>query len=600
MDSSHDLGPSHLCDHLASTGCHAYVAAMPDPLSLEQRVARLEQLVARLLERPGESDAGPPASSDEPPQGVARGPISADSGGASAEVESAAGLADHGERWLGRVGVAFVVLAFGFLFRYALDQGWIGPAPRLVLGLLAGTAMLVVGLRLEGSRERYSHYLLGGSIALYYLVGFASYELYGLVPFALAFAFMCVVTVLAFILAERQRLPSLAGIGASGGLLTPFLVSTGSVNVPTLVAYTMLVLVGSGAIQFLRGWRSLLLVLGFGGLSVIGFAASLASGPPAGFERVMVVIGIFAVWALFGVIPLLRAHLHRSDPDTWPEPPLGRWWTLFAPSPRMTVWLLRVACVAAASITVAELGGLFSSERATYGVLFGVASVVYLALGRSVVGTPSAFNAAAETASILLILAVSLTLFDYRVMLPLAVAGMGMHLASKHWGLRGVGMLAHVLFAQLVILLVSRSDLGGIATGSPFGVREVGALGAIVLMVMTSFVLETALAKRLYRIAAHVGFLVWLVTQFGPTEYGQELISLSWGAYGIALLLLSLRLGQKGVQLAGLATLGLVAGKLLIVDMAQVDVIWRILLFMGFGGAFLGLSYLINRTAKSD
>lgn len=42
-----------------------------------------------------------------------------------------------------------------------------------------------------------------------------------------------------------------------------------------------------------------------------------------------------------------------------------------------------------------------------------------------------------------------------------------------------------------------------------------------------------------------------------------------------------------------------VAAKLLVVDMAQVDVIWRILLFMGFGAAFLGLSYLIKRWAKS-
>jgi hypothetical protein len=34
--------------------------------------------------------------------------------------------------------------------------------------------------------------------------------------------------------------------------------------------------------------------------------------------------------------------------------------------------------------------------------------------------------------------------------------------------------------------------------------------------------------------------------------------------------------------------------------MAQVDVVWRILLFMGFGAAFLGLSYLINRESTAD
>ena len=48
------------------------------------------------------------------------------------------------------------------------------------------------------------------------------------------------------------------------------------------------------------------------------------------------------------------------------------------------------------------------------------------------------------------------------------------------------------------------------------------------------------------------------------------------------------------MQQAGLATLGLTAGKLLLVDMAQLDVVWRILVFLGFGGAFLALSYLVN------
>ena len=274
----------------------------PDPVSLEQRVARLERLVARLLEQSGQPGEGPAAAEEPRPRG-ARGPESwswarpagesASTGRAHASAtddplaagrgEAAAsrapGLADHGERWLGRVGVAFVVLAFGFLFKYAFDQGWIGPALRLLLGLVAGTAMLVIGLRLEGSRERYSQYLLGGAIAVFYLVGFASYELYELVPFAFAFAFMSATTVLAFVLAERQRLQSLALIGAAGGLATPFLITTGVANVPGLVAYTTLLLAGAGAIQFLRGWRTLFVLLGFGGLAVMALAVDIASGP---------------------------------------------------------------------------------------------------------------------------------------------------------------------------------------------------------------------------------------------------------------------------------------------------------------------------------
>ena len=126
-----------------------------------------------------------------------------------------------------------------------------------------------------------------------------------------------------------------------------------------------------------------------------------------------------------------------------------------------------------------------------------------------------------------------------------------------------------------------------------------GALGVIALALTTTFVLRTATEKQVYWIAAHIAFLVWLATQFLPMRYGQELISLSWGIYGIALLLVALRVKQRGVQIAGLITLGIVAAKLLLVDMAQVGVIWRILLFMGFGAAFLGLSYLINRDSKT-
>jgi uncharacterized membrane protein len=590
-------------------------------MTLEDRVARLEQQVARLLQRldasaeaegPGSSDAGkahpldsaPAAAADSGPRrssGSRQWSWQADHGaseagtGARSPADPPASLADHGERWLGRVGVAFVVLAFGFLFKYAFDQGWIGPAFRLALGLLAATAMLVVGLRLEGSRERYSQYLLGGAIAVYYLVGFASYELYTLVPFAIAFAFMCAVTVLAFVLAERQRLPSLAVIGASGGLSTPFLVNAGSGNVPGLVAYTTVLLAGAGALQFLRGWRSLLIVLGFGGLAVMGLAVGLASRGALTIEAVITTLGILSVVALFGVFPLYRAHWRRFDPATWQEPPLPPSMSGVATPAGVAVWMLRLGSFAAACIGTLELAALFDLDRTSVGALYGLAFVAYATLASGLRGTRSAFEVAAETASIMIVLAIVLVLFDYRMLLPLAVSGAAMHSVHARWTAPGVAVIAHVLFAQLALLVVSRVQTVGVGAATPFAPEELGALGAIVLAFTTTFVLTSPSAKQIYRGAAHVAFMIWLATQFGPMERGQELTSLSWGIYGIVLLLVSLRLQDRGVQLAGLATLGIVAAKLLLVDMAQVDVIWRILLFMGFGGAFLGLSYLINR-----
>ena len=48
------------------------------------------------------------------------------------------------------------------------------------------------------------------------------------------------------------------------------------------------------------------------------------------------------------------------------------------------------------------------------------------------------------------------------------------------------------------------------------------------------------------------------------------------------------------VRILGSATLLLVVAKLFLVDLAALETIWRVLLFMGFGALFLLLSYLLK------
>jgi hypothetical protein len=366
-----------------------------------------------------------------------------------------------------------------------------------------------------------------------------------------------------------------------------------------LVAYTTLLLAGAGAIQFLRGWRRLLVILGFGGFAVMGLAVGGADNADV-VEVAVVTIGVLAALALFGVLPLFRAHLRRLDPATWVDPAIEGWWGKVAPPEQLGMALLRVGCFLSVVFAVVELGGLFDVESRGYAAIAALGCLAYLALSRGLFETRLAFNVAAETAAILLVMAIWIGLADYRVMLPLAVAAAAMHLANARWGLPGVAVIGHLVFALLLIFIIARTDGLGFAAPRSFGVEEWAALGAIALALTTSLVLQAPSAKQVYRVAAHVAFLTWLAIQFSPMQYGQELISVSWGVYGIGLFLLSLRMGHKGIQMAALVTLGIVAAKLLLVDMAQVDVIWRILLFMGFGAAFLGMSYLIKRDAKTS
>ena len=49
-----------------------------------------------------------------------------------------------------------------------------------------------------------------------------------------------------------------------------------------------------------------------------------------------------------------------------------------------------------------------------------------------------------------------------------------------------------------------------------------------------------------------------------------------------------------------MGTLLIVVGKLFLVDLVELETIWRILLFLGFGGLFLILSYYFRVLWKSS
>ncbi|HLA40526.1 MAG TPA: DUF2339 domain-containing protein, partial [Candidatus Glassbacteria bacterium] len=59
-----------------------------------------------------------------------------------------------------------------------------------------------------------------------------------------------------------------------------------------------------------------------------------------------------------------------------------------------------------------------------------------------------------------------------------------------------------------------------------------------------------------------------------------------------------LRKASPNLRRVGLLTLLLVVGKLFLVDLAQIAAIWRIVLFLCFGGLFLALSHWVRNLWK--
>lgn len=150
-----------------------------------------------------------------------------------------------GGRGLLYTGVLVLLLGVSFFLKYAFDNEWIDETGRVVLGALAGMALIGAGLRFaRRGLAAFGQALTGTGLAILYLAIYAALNYYGLVGPATAFASMVLVTIVAGILADRLGSQALASIAVGGGFLTPFLVGGSDPNQFTLLTYDA-VLVGA-------------------------------------------------------------------------------------------------------------------------------------------------------------------------------------------------------------------------------------------------------------------------------------------------------------------------------------------------------------------
>ena len=149
-------------------------------------------------------------------------------------------------------GIALVIAAISFL-RYSMQQGWLQPPVRVLIGLAVATALLVV-CELKAAR-RYpvtANALDGAAIAILFASFFAAHSLWNLIPAAVTFALLAAVTALAVLLSIRRESLFIAVLGLLGGFATPALLSTGENRPIPLFAYLVLLNVGLAWVACVR------------------------------------------------------------------------------------------------------------------------------------------------------------------------------------------------------------------------------------------------------------------------------------------------------------------------------------------------------------
>ena len=147
--------------------------------------------------------------------------------------------------------------------------------------------------------------------------------------------------------------------------------------------------------------------------------------------------------------------------------------------------------------------------------------------------------------------------------------------------------------AALIVLLavgsaVTRRGDAALVAGDKFSIRAVvvaSVLMAVIGLWLGSFELDRFFAPEAARVS-------------NPAMARQTALSMYWGVYAIALVALGFWKRTPWVRYAGLGLLALTLGKVMLVDLAKVQYVYRVLSLLAVGLLFIGTSVAYARLAS--
>jgi len=216
-----------------------------------------------------------------------------------------------GRRWLGWAAVALILFATAFFLKYAFDNRWIGELGRVAIGVAAGVTLAALGYRYHKRQWRvFSQILSAGGVVLLYLSAYASFGYYHLATQKAAFAYMTILIAEAAALALLYDAPAIAVMALIGAFLNPILLRSDRDQYRSLFGYIFALDVGTLAL--LKQWPGVS-SLAFFGTHVLFWLWYGDNYHPRKLAAVMVFQT--AVFLAFLLAHLARRFLKREQID---------------------------------------------------------------------------------------------------------------------------------------------------------------------------------------------------------------------------------------------------------------------------------------------
>ena len=528
--------------------------------TVEQRLLRIEGAMGLL---PAAPVTEPMREIVPPPLPVPSAPPPFTTVAPEPELESRFGLG-----WLNRVAVVTLIFGVGFLFKYAVDNQWIGQGMRVALGVAAATLSLFVGewISLRGQKV-FARGLTGLGLALLYLSFYAGFGFYHLLPQGTAFLLMFLTTCAGAALALHYDAQAVAWLGLAGGYLTPVLLSTGENRMWVLAGYTLLLNLGALSIARVKRWPALEYLAWVGtGTLYMGWSSQWLSDETriAAFEWLSIIFVVFFAACVVG----------------------SRLWLL-----AVNTGVYFVGSYELLDHQFHEGMGAFALALALlHGGLAGAAWGKRKELGQL----------AAAMAVVLLTLAVPIQFVGFRITIlwsleAAVLAWLAGRFQAGAWALFGL------VFVRLLTLdsriyameaLVNRRFLTfAVAAASLWIASRVARSGAAKAVSYGAghFVLLWALVMEVNGWAARNAD-VQDVSNVASTG-----ISILLAVYAAALVVAGVALRSTVNRISGLGLMALVIAKLYLLDVWSLSRGFRITAFLALGGLLLLVSYLYSR-----
>ena len=576
--------------------------------SLESRLARLEAMLGTRVPSPAVVEPTPqpaPTPPPPPPRPAATPPPRP----ATAPAINAAQLESViGRRWVGWAAVVVILFATAFFLKYAFDNRWIGELGRVSIGIAFGIGMCVAGFRYQRKGWRvFSQILTSGGIVLLYLSNYAAFGYYHLVGQKSAFAFLAILVAEAAALSLLYSAPAIAIMALVGGFLTPLLLHSDRDQYRSFFVY--IVALDAGALALLKHWRSLSSIAYFGTqlLFWIWYDENYHHQ-----KRGAVLIFQTAVFVLF-----LAAHLARE------------------------LWQRRAATIEDAALLLINPFVFFATayhllnptHHDWMGVFAIVMSLLYAGAAKILL-----LRSARARREILLLIAVALTFAT--IAIPIQLHSNWITIA---WAIEGLAILWAALEIRSVKLRIHAFALFALAFlkllfwDTPYGFRPaftpvfnryflsslfviacflgaiylfqraserkliqapviklvIGLIAAVALWFLLSiethtFFIGRALAQKAWEDAAHQRWL------------GQMALSVVWAAYAAALAALGFMRRIAAIRWASLALFALTIIKAMLIDVAQLQQLYRIIVLFVLGILLLLVTWGYHKAFHSQ